>query len=109
MWQLELFHGNSFLISEYSDDNPEENYGLSDRYTKFLQKNTITYYDRLCGFERKQYLSGYGWMQGYFSIDEVIEKLKTDGIVKVPFTWLYDIRQYDKAMNGCYMEIRKID
>lgn len=38
MWQLELFHGNSFVMSEYSDDNPEENYGLSDRYIKFLKK-----------------------------------------------------------------------
>lgn len=47
-------------------------------------------------------------MQGYFSIDEVMEKLKTKGYVKIPFKWLYDIRQYDKAMDGCYMEITKI-
>lgn len=108
MWQLELFHGNSFVMSEYSDDNPEENYGLSDRYIKFLKKNTIKYHDRLCNLDRQQYLSGYGWMQGYFSIGEVMEKLKKEGTVKVPFSWLYDIRQYDKAMNGCYMEITKI-
>lgn len=107
MWQLELFRGNSFLISEYDDNNPEENYGLSDQYVKFLKKNTITYHDRLCEFERTQYLSGYGWMQGYFNIDEVMGKLKTEGSVKVPFQWLYDIRQYDKAMDGCYMEITK--
>lgn len=90
------------------DDNPEENYGLSDRYIKFLKKNTIKYHDRLCNLNRQQYLSGYGWMQGYFSIGEVMEKLKKEGTVKVPFSWLYDIRQYDKAMNGCYMEITKI-
>lgn len=47
-------------------------------------------------------------MQGYFSIDKIIEKLKAEGIVKIPFKWLYDIRQYDKAMDGCYMEITKI-
>lgn len=46
-------------------------------------------------------------MQGYFDIDKVLEKLKTEGTVKVPFKWLYDIRQYDKAMDGCYMEIVK--
>ena len=108
MWQLELFHGNSFVMSEYSDDNPEENYGLSDRYIKFLKKNTIKYHDRLCDLDRQQYLSGYSWIQGYFSVDEVMEKLKKEGIVKIPFSWLYDIRQYDKAMNGCYMEITKI-
>lgn len=65
MWQLELFRGNSFLMSEYDENNKEENYHLSDRYVRFLQKNTIKYYDRLCEFERTQYLSGYGWMQGY--------------------------------------------
>jgi hypothetical protein len=108
MWQLELFHGNSFVMSEYSDDNPEENYGLSDRYIKFLKKNTIKYHDRLCNLDRQQYLSGYGWMQGYFSIGEVMEKLKAEGTVKIPFKWLYDIRQYDKAMDGCYMEITKV-
>ena len=108
MWQLELFHGNSFLMSEYDENNKEENYHLSDRYVKFLQKNTIKYYDRLCELERTQYLSGYGWMQGYFSIGEVMEKLKSEGTVRVPFKWLYDIRQYDKAMDGCYMEITKV-
>ena len=108
MWQLELFQGNSFLMSEYSDDNPEENYGLSDRYIKFLQKNTVKYRDRLCELDRQQYLSGYGWMQGYFDIDEIMEKVKAEGTVKIPFKWLYDIRQYDKAMDGCYMEITKV-
>ena len=108
MWQLELFHGNSFVMSEYSNDNPEENYGLSDQYMAFLKKNTIKYHDQLCGLDRTQYLSGYGFMQGYFSVGTVLEKLKTEGTVKVPFKWLYDSRQYDKHMDGCYMEITKI-
>lgn len=108
MWQLELFRGNSFLESEYSMRNPKENRGLSDRYVKFLKKNTIKYYDRLCEMKREQYLSGYGWMAGYFDIGEVIEKLKTEGTIKVPFEWLYDGRHYDRAMNGCYMEITRV-
>lgn len=104
IWQLELFHGNSFLISEYD----EKKRGLSDRYMKFLRKNTIKYHDRLCNIERTQYLSGYGWMQGYFDIEKVIDTLKADGTVKIPFKWLYDERQYDRHMDGCYMEITKI-
>lgn len=98
-----------FIISEYSDDNPEENFGLSDRYVKFLQKNIIKYHDRLCELDRQQYLSGYGWMQGYFNIGEIMGKLKAEGTVKIPFKWLYDIRQYDKAMDGCYMEITRVE
>ena len=109
MWQLELFRGNSFLISEYDEEkNIEENYHLSDIYMAFLKKNTIKYYDRLCGFNRTQYLSGYGWMQGYFNIGNVLNELKENGKVRVPFKWHYDIRQYDKNMNGCYMEIEKV-
>lgn len=92
MWQLELFRGNSFLMSEYDENNKEENYHLSDRYVKFLSKNTIKYYDRLCGFERTQYLSEYGWMQGYFNIGEVMEKLKAEGIVRVPSFLSYDVQ-----------------
>ena len=93
IWQLELFRGQSFLLSEYDNNNPEENFGLSNR---------------LCGFERQQYLSGYGFMQGYFDIDKVLNLLKKEGSVKVPFSWLYDTRQYDKCMDGCYMEIIKV-
>ena len=108
MWQLELFRGNSFLTSEYDENNPKENHGLSDRYVAFLKKNTVKYHDRLCDLDRTQYLSGYGFMQGYFDIDSVLEKLRAEGMVKVPFKWLYDSRQYDKHMDGCYMEITKI-
>lgn len=108
VWQLELFHGNSFLLSEHSEDNPEENYGLSDRYVKFLKKNTIKYYDRLCELNRSQYLTAYGWAQGYFSVGAALETLKKEGTVRIYFKQLYDIRQYDKNMDGCYMEIRKM-
>ena len=99
IWQLELFRGQSFLLSEYDSNNPEENLGLSNRYVKFLKKNTIKYYDRLCGFERQQYLSGYGFMQGYFDIDNVwtnaiwkSQKLRKDNhqkraSLRVPFLY----------------------
>lgn len=109
MWRLMMFQGNDFPHSEWVD-KPNGESGLSDRYTKWRNKkcNTIKYMDRLCGFERKQMPMGYGWKQGYFNIDEVIENLKKDGIVKVPFKWLYDIRQYDKCMDGCYMLIEKV-
>ena len=41
LWQLELFGGRYFLLSEYSEDNPEENNGLSDRYVKFLRRTRL--------------------------------------------------------------------
>ena len=110
IWKKELFRGESFLtglLSEYDRDS-EGNLRLSDRYAEFLKKNRIKYYDRLCGFEREQYLSGYGFMQGYFDIDKVLEQLKKEGFAKVLFSWLYDTRQYDKCMDGCYMEITKV-
>lgn len=107
-WQIELFSGNWFLQSEYVGNEKEGTYGLSDKYVKFRKKNTIKYYDRLCGFEREQYLSGYGFMQGYFDTKDVMKELKANGTVRIPFKWLYDTRQYDKAMDGCYMEITRV-
>lgn len=107
MWQLELFGGNNFLHSEYSDDNKTE-YGLSDRYMKFLDKNLIKFHDRLCDLDRKQCLSGYGWIQGAFRPAIFLETLKSKGYVKIPFEELYDIRQsYYKKVKGCYLEIWK--
>lgn len=107
LWQLKLFQGESFLSSEWSENNPKENHGLSNRYVKFLKKNQITYHDRLCDCERTRPLSGYGFMQGYFDIDKYLNILKETGVIQIPFSALYDIRQYDKCMNGCYMEIKK--
>lgn len=114
-WRIDLFWGTSFQSSEYSDSNPDydengkETNGMSPRYHKWLMKrqNTIKFYDRLCEFERTRYLSGYGFMQGYFSVDEKIQELKTYGYTRVYFSELYDIRQFDKHMKGCYMEIYK--
>lgn len=106
MWRLQMFQGQGFPISEYDTEKDE----LSERYRKWESKkcNTITYLDKLCGFERKQFLTGYDFTQGYFSIGNMIEKLKKEGVVRIPFSYLYDMRQYCKNMNGCYMEITKI-
>ena len=110
MWRIEMFRGRIWLHSEYSDDNPEENYGMSERYQKWLNKrcNKVKFRDRLCELDREQVPSGYGFMQGYFSLDNKIEDLKKYGSVRIYFKELYDIRQYDKNMNGCYMEISKV-
>lgn len=72
MWRLQMFQGQGFPISEYDTEKDE----LSERYRKWESKkcNTITYLDKLCGFERKQLLTGYGFTQGYFSIGNMIEK-----------------------------------
>ena len=109
-WLLDLFQGKDWQTEEWSKENPKENFGLSERYVKWLAKkcHNVTCRDRLCGFDRKQRLSGYGWMQGYFDRDEVIQKLIETGSAKIPFSYLYDARQYDKAMNGCYMLIEKV-
>lgn len=115
-WLLDLFQGISHNSSEWTPENSDKigkygnYYGMSERFYKWLHKkaHSVTFYDRLCGFNRTYWLSGYGFMQGYFDKRNVLDELKANGIVKVPFKWLYDIRQYDKAMDGCYMEIRKI-
>lgn len=43
-----------------------------------------------------------GKMKTWLAGDDVLHK------IQIPFSALYDIRQYDKCMNGCYMEIKKI-
>lgn len=106
LWRVEMFRGQEYLDSEWDESKG----AWSDRYIKWKNKrcNTITYLDRLCCFERKHRPSGYGFMQGYFDIDKVIAELKQKDVVRIPFEWLYDVRQYYKGMDGCYMEITKI-
>lgn len=104
-WRLMMFQGSAAPISEWDEAKGD----YSGRYLRWESKkcNKVTYLDRLCGFERTQKVTGYGFTQGYFSIGKVLDELKEKGIVRIPFSWLYDARQYCKNMNGCYMEIRK--
>ena len=96
-WRIELFShcGGDWLDTEYEVWLNQE-------------KNIIKYYDKLCDFERTTRPEVYGFAQGYFDIDKVIQEVKENGSAKIPFKWCYDLRQYDKNMDGCYMEITKI-
>lgn len=98
-WRLGMFSG-SVVDGAYED--PE--------WFKWKEqaKNNITYYDKLCQQERTSEVTGYGFKQGYINIDSVINELRTKGVVRIKFSQLYDMRQYCKNMNGCYMEITKV-
>lgn len=106
IWRLKMFAGYGWNNEEW--DN--ENNCLRADYQKWKAKkcNTITYLDRLCGFERTREITVYGFAQGYLDISRVIQELKENGVAKIPFSVLYDPRQYYRGMNGCYMEITKI-
>ena len=84
----------------------------SDEYNEWLNKrskrNTITYRDNMCDMDRTQKVTAYGIPQGYFNVDKVIDKVKKEGIAKIPFSYFYDGRQYLYNMDGCYIEIEKI-
>ena len=42
-------------------------------------------------------------------IEELLEKLKAEGVIRIPFNMGYDMRQRgSKAYKGCYMEIKKV-
>lgn len=105
-WRLMMFRGNDWISEEWDKQNER----LSDRYQKWREKkcNWVHFTDRLCGIERMHRPCGYGFMQGYFNATKYIETLKKDGYVHIPFSALYDIRQYYKGQNGCYMSIMKI-
>ena len=105
-WRIMMFHGIDWLQDEWD----EEKGSMSESYLAWLNKsrNRIYYTDRLCGIERMHRPSGYGFMQGYLNADACIEELKKNGSVTIPFSRLYDIRQYYKGQDGCFMKIEKV-
>lgn len=87
----------------------EETWGAYQEWVeKHQKKNYIEFMDILCGFKRKEQVKVYGFAQGYFNVDKVIEELKKNGSVRIPFSRFYDIRQYIKNMDGCFIEILKV-
>lgn len=96
---------NLFAGHPYDETNWRE---VMDWMDDPRSKAKITFWDKLCCMERMEYAAPYGFKQGYFNIDDVINELKDKSIVKIPFSWTYDIRQYSKRYDGCYMQIKKI-
>lgn len=107
-WRMHMFHGHTCLNSEIVRKE-EHSYGLSDEYQKWKKRacNTVRYMDKLCQVERMHTPSGYGFLQGYFSVDRKIKELQENGYVRIYFSELYDGRQYKRNMDNCYMEIWK--
>lgn len=104
-WQIEMFDGTG---PRNCWDNEVNDYTKEYKDWRDKPENTITYLDKLCGFERTSRIEAYGFKQGYFSIDNVLEDLENNEVVQIPFAWCYDIRQYLKNMDNCYMEIKVI-
>ena len=102
---------NVFAGHGYCCDNPNNDLTVNE-YFEWLRnpqnEAPITFFDRFCGFERTEDISPYGFKQGYFSTEGVINTLKATGKVRIPFECCYDIRQsMAKRFKGCYMEIIK--
>jgi hypothetical protein len=105
-WRIAMFAHNCME----NNWDTEKNW-YTDKYKEWENnpKNKITYFDKLCEFERTSNIEVYGFAQGYFNVDKVIKELNEKGKVRIPFSWAYDSRQYLKNMDGCFMEIIKIN
>ena len=44
----------------------------------------------------------------WYTKDKIIDELRKNGSVRIPFSRFYDTRQYIKNMDGCFIEILKV-
>ena len=104
--RINVFAGHGYCCDDSSEDMTVNEYFEWLRNPK--NKAMITFHDHLCGIERTEEVSPYGFTLGYFDTDKMIDTLRTNGKVRIPFEWCYDIRQsMAKRFKGCYMEIIK--
>ena len=102
-WRVLMFEGRMPHI--YEGDPQWEDY----KRWKNQPCNRIHYRDKLCELDRTEEVCPPGWKQGTgIRFDAVKQALREDGYIKIPFSVVYDARQYDKHMNGCFMEIKKV-
>ena len=101
-WRIHMVCGN--WPHDLTDDTREEY--IAWRRDK---RNIISYVDHFCEITRTMYPEVPGYAQGYVNIDAVVLKVLRDGSARLDFKCFYDIRQYDKNMDGCYVTIEKID
>lgn len=75
---------------------------------KHKNKNKIKFYDKLCELERIEPVRVYGFAQGYFDINKVIDRVRKEGAAKIPFSYFYDMRQYIRNLDDCFILIEKV-
>ena len=100
-WRIEMFLRGSALSAHM---NPEE-LAAYKRWAR-QPKNRIVYMDLPCGVEREMRPECPPWHQGYASVEKLLDLLRTNGKVQIPFSFAYDSRQYSRRMDRCFMEIR---
>ena len=106
-WLIELFFGG--LPYEHHYDKSWKDYDKFWKWYRSKKESKFIYHDRLCGFDRTDRLGVYGIAQGYVNPDKKMEKLKSNGVVRIEFGEAYDIRQRGCTLfNGCFMEIIKV-
>ena len=104
--RINVFAGHGYCCDNSNNDMTVNEYFDWLRNPK--NKAQITFYDKLCEMERTEDVAPYGFKQGYFDTEGVINTLRTSGKIRIPFEWCYDIRQsMAKRFKGCYMEIIK--
>lgn len=99
-WRINLFLTGSGLPHE----------GDEADYQVWVNQpeNTIPYMDEPCGVRRETKPECPGFHQGYCRVSRYLRELKENRQVRIPFSAAYDVRQYNKNLDGCYMFIRKL-
>ena len=100
-WRLMMFQGSA----PYDPDEYD-----SEAYQTWVHQpcNRLTYQDRLCEMTRSAEICPPGFKQGPgLRVGALIEAVDRDGYLEIPFSRVYDIRQYDRHMDGCVMRITK--
>jgi len=97
-WRLWLFQGGPI------PSDPEE----YEQYKQWRAQpiNKIEFWDSYCEMDRVTEPTPPGFKQGAaLQVDKIMAELRTRGIAIIPFSQVYDSRQYDHHMDGCELLI----
>lgn len=99
-WRLMMFSG----AGPWGDE------AFSSAYKKWnaQPENKLTFHDKLCDMEREAKITPPGFHQSSFPIDKYLEEVEEKGTLKIPFSAVYDMRQYPHRMDGCYLLVEKV-
>lgn len=106
IWQIEMFNN-------LPDDCPEcwneEGTHYNDVYLKWLNKpeNKIVFIDTYSEKTVHYKITKADFFSNNFYVDEIIDYLEENDIVRIPFYNYPDIKAYNKhVVDNCYMEIK---
>lgn len=97
-------NGKEYICN--TDDELEKRFEIISGHDISTDENDYFYLENERYNKQRLVYGMYGFALGYVSFEKVMNTIKTEGKIEIPFSSFYDLRQ-GNFFKGCFVEIHR--